>query len=246
MNSSDAALEVFLQAISPGLESPRIAVTPNAMRIRMNSNENRVIVMRISNVGRGYLFGSIEMSNRVSGVELSSASFGVNAKNNEVAEIRLTFRGPQLTYTRFAELNIIINSNDLDAPYLRIPVSLTIAQNPFSTAAGLWLTTLPISIFMSIILYQLFSDQLFPDPILSGFGPVIVFGFGLLGNVLFNGFWSSSARGDNNGLADYLLALLAYVGFAILGFIALYLILIILILIALALSLSILGGGRNR
>ncbi|MFO7882519.1 MAG: hypothetical protein R6U52_08300 [Kosmotogaceae bacterium] len=265
MNYADAGLETFLHLVNQGLKHPEIVAEPDALRLTLEKSEQRSVRIQINNVARGYLFGAAELENSVDGLSLSKSILGVsnnlsgkagrqnqdnfqtdlsgrNSTGTESAlnlEIDATRMVPGKTY----HTSIVITSNASDSK-VSIPVTISIYRKSMTSSTELWLVTLPLAIITAFIFYFNLTDQLFSDSFLAGIGPYVVFGGGILGPIIYNAFWSNSAKGKDNHLGNYLLSLLAYVGFAIFAYIFMHLIIMLLVIVAIGVALSIMGSSK--
>jgi len=76
----DAGLEAFLHLLNPKLSLPQISVEPQEIKLRLDKGEEKETSLHIRNQGRGYLSGSIELSEQLPGLELSAYRFGLDSK----------------------------------------------------------------------------------------------------------------------------------------------------------------------
>ncbi len=265
MNYADAGLETFLHLIKPNLKQPEIVTEPDSLRLTVEKSEKRTVPIQICNVARGYLFGAAELENPVDGLSLLQSTLGVSNNlsgkagrrsqgsfQSELAgesrtgsettltlEIDATKMMPGKTY----HTSIIITSNASNSRVI-IPITVSIYRKPMTSSTELWLVTLPLAIITGLIFYFNISDQLFGDSFLADIGPYVVFGGGILGPIIYNAFWSNSAEGKDNHLGNYILSLLAYVGFSIIAYIVMHLVIILLVIVAIGIALAILGKSK--
>ncbi len=267
MNYADAGLETFLNLINPELKQPRIITEPEELKLTLEKSEKRKVQVRVDNIGRGYLFGALELEKPVDGLSLSQSTIGASGNSggkntinyrkpstypNESGEKSKTDFEATLTLEIDASLmapgktyhtSIVINSNASNSKTF-IPVTISVYRKPMTSATELWLITIPLAIITAFTLNINFSALLFDDTMFATIGPYIVFGGGVLGTIIYNAFFSNSANGRDNHIGNYLLSLLSFGGFSIAAYLIMYIITIILVIIGIAISLYILGSKK--
>lgn len=108
----DQGLENFLHIIKPDLKSPKLNLSHNEIKIRgIQRGKSRQISIKISNIGRGYLYGTIELSKSINGVALSENVIEASQmfKSKSVIDINIDTNSlpPGKTYST----NLILNTN---------------------------------------------------------------------------------------------------------------------------------------
>ncbi|NLP19124.1 MAG: DUF4115 domain-containing protein [Firmicutes bacterium] len=108
----DLGLEAFLRLLNPELSLPVADVKPRLLTVKLRErNERREISLGIRNLGRGYLSGSIEVSDNIPGLELSSGRFGVDGRDRQEAQITIHINGSQLEPGRRYNTNLTLLTN---------------------------------------------------------------------------------------------------------------------------------------
>ncbi|NLJ34015.1 MAG: DUF4115 domain-containing protein [Firmicutes bacterium] len=120
----DLGLEAFLRLLNPELALPLTQVRPRRLAVKLRErNERRELTLRIRNGGRGYLSGSIELTNSIPGLELSSGRFGVDGRDRQEAQIAIHINGSQLEPGRRYNTSLLLLTNGEPE---RIEVSLAV------------------------------------------------------------------------------------------------------------------------
>ncbi|MFA4030403.1 MAG: hypothetical protein GDYSWBUE_002186 [Candidatus Fervidibacterota bacterium] len=104
----DAAMQVFLDAISPGALRPRLKVSKNAIDLgEVMVGSDKVAQICVSNVGNGFLFGMVT----VHGIGIDVQPTVVKCKAGETQLLRISVHGSKLPRHRHQKLQVSINTN---------------------------------------------------------------------------------------------------------------------------------------
>lgn len=110
----DAGLEVFLHLLDPELPLPKAVVEPQKVKLHLDKGENKEVSIRINNQGRGYLSGTIELSKRVPGLDISAHRFGLHGKAGKTERqttVNLRVNTKNMEAGRKYRSSIVINTN---------------------------------------------------------------------------------------------------------------------------------------
>ena len=240
---ADAGLETFLQLTNKDLVAPQIMVDTESINLRLQSEEIRTIQIRISKHGRGYLFGSVEFSQVIKGLALSGVSFGIDQMPGQATVIETQIDSAQMVPGKKHRTTILINSNAGNGQ-IAIPVSIEVYRSPLASATALWLGTLPLAILFSVLFYNYLSYEFAGDALMSTLGPFFTIASGFIGLIVYNYYWSNSAKGRDNHIGTYFLSLLVFFGFAIAGFIIMFVLIAILVIVGIGVALWIWGSSK--
>lgn len=127
---SDAGLETFLHLLEPELALPKAAVEPQNIKLRLDKGENRDISLRIGNQGRGYLSGTIEVSENMPGLALSAHRFGLDGKASKTdreTSVSLSINTGDLKANQEYRTSMVINTNGKPDEIV-VPLSILVAD----------------------------------------------------------------------------------------------------------------------
>lgn len=123
LDQSDATkLENLLQVLMPGLEAPQLQVEPRLINLSvLKQGDNRERRLRISNQGRGHLYGHLLLEHFGQGISLDS--FAIEGGETEI-KIRLNSYGllPGQYHNR---LRLLTNAGEFE-----VPISFYIEAKP--------------------------------------------------------------------------------------------------------------------
>ena len=125
----DTALEAFLRLLDPELPLPRAVVEPQEIKLRLDKGENKELSLRIGNQGRGYLSGTIELSEEVPGLEISAHQFGLHSKAGKAereTSVSLRVNSDDLEASREYRTSLVINTNG-EPDNIIVPLSILAA-----------------------------------------------------------------------------------------------------------------------
>ena len=245
MKHADVGMESFLQLLKPDLQAPHIEVEPESIYLSLDREETKEIKIRIRNTNRGYLFGSVELSERNDGMSLPNSNFGLDHKLKEETLLSLNIDASKMTPGRnyHTTLEITANAGNGD---ISVPITVGVYRNPLKTSAALWLITMPIVILAALVLHAEFSPQWFTDSFTQALGPYLVFGSGVLGTVIYNAYLTNSAKGRDNHFGNFILAIIMFFAAAAAGFIIMYVIIASVFLVVLIiLAIMVLSSGNK-
>lgn len=244
MKHADVGMESFLQLLKPDLQAPHIEVEPETISLSLDREETKEIKIQIRNANRGYLFGSVELSERNKGMSLSASKFGLDYKLEEVTILSLNIDASKLTPGRNYQTTLEITSNAGNGD-ISVPITVGVYRNPLKTPAALWLITMPIVILAALVLHAEFSSQLFEDSFTQAVGPYFVLGSGVLGTVIYNAFFSNSANGRDNHFGNFILSVLMFFAAAAAGLVIMYVLIALAFIAFIIIALMILGSGKK-
>lgn len=129
MSDQDAGLEAFLQLVEPNLPLPHIMVEPCFLNIQLGQGVIQEVPLRIKNLRRGHLFGTVELVQALKGLTLSQNKFDSNWHGNQEANLILRIDSSELTAGQIFRASIRIDSNAEDS-VVNIPLTLKVRVNP--------------------------------------------------------------------------------------------------------------------
>ena len=232
VKSGDAGLESFLNLIEPNLGKPKMAITPEAISLRLQREEKKDIAVKIKNLSRGYLFGTVDFDKPVEGLSLNTGNFGVHHSDNREVELVVNIDASLMEYGSTYRTSIIINSN-AEGGSVSIPLEIEVYRSPFAKPETLWIITL-IPVLLVGLLTLMPAGQSSSDVVWS----LIALGSGLVGVIIYNTQWSSGAKGRDNQWFDYLLSILCFVGFIFVGMLLAGILIVAIVIIGIVLLLS--------
>ena len=130
----DIGLEMLVQKLHPQIGRPEIEVSPTHIDLgTIDMETQKTIQLEIKNVGRGFLYGTVELADKVQGFQLASSPI----RGQTVATIKLD--ASQLAVKRKYEVAVLINTNsgNVEAPiscYVDYPIMKSIRRVAVSGA----------------------------------------------------------------------------------------------------------------
>jgi len=166
----DAGLETFLHLLYSGLDLPWAMIEPQSLRLRFDKGKQEEIQLRIFNRGRGYLSGTIELAEQLTGLELSAHRFGLDSKNHESERemnVALRINTNELESGREYSTSLTITTNGKPEMFV-VPLSIqatdrtkrSIEVSWYVSKFGLWLAPIYWLVLIDQIYWLGLIDQI--------------------------------------------------------------------------------------
>ncbi len=137
-NQQDIGLEELIQRLDPQIGKPEPEVSQSEIDFgNMNSESQKTIQFKIKNVGRGFLYGDVQLASNIPGLQISNTEI----QGDGVVTIKLDARALTAKQKHQASLVVDTNGGTVKVPvscYITYPVQNSIqrlAVSGFSMAA---------------------------------------------------------------------------------------------------------------
>ena len=131
-NEQDIAVEKFVQRLNPRIGHPKLHISHEVINFGNIDTETREkIQLKIKNTGRGFLYGNLQLTKEIPGLELST----MDIRGNTLLTVKLNARRLASKRTYKTELVVNTNTGDPTAPASQYVIKAE-SEFPLNTNAG--------------------------------------------------------------------------------------------------------------
>ena len=117
-SKQDVGLEAFVQKLDPKIGKPKLQVYPSQIDFgSMDTESQKTVDIKITNVGRGFLYSDVQLSTDIPGLQVS----GTEIQGGGVVSVKLD--ASRLPPNKAHQTALVFNTN---SGTLRVPVSYSI------------------------------------------------------------------------------------------------------------------------
>ena len=142
----DIGVEKLIQSLNPRIGHPKIHISHDAINFgNIDTETRKKVQLEIKNTGRGFLYGNLQLTNDIPGLQLSTTTIRGDARFT--IELDASLLASKKTYK--TELIVNINTGDLTAPSSQYVIKAE-SESAINTNVG-GLTgdiTIPISCYV--------------------------------------------------------------------------------------------------
>ena len=108
-DDQDIGLEKFVQSLNPRIGHPKLHISHEAINFgNIDTETQKKIQLEIKNIGRGFLYGSLQLTNDIPGLQLSTTTIRGNA--HFTIELDASLLASKKTY----KTELVVNTNTGD------------------------------------------------------------------------------------------------------------------------------------